>query len=132
MVTFDKDLLEYGQSIIDYEQDTKYDNFNVVREQLGADKHSIQHFMDRSDHSGRLDYKMDHGDDWAATFSVQENDFTCAEFEYVKVAEGRMIQIRSRCQSTDTIVGDLVGPWLELIEKYKGMPMNVFHGAERW
>lgn len=131
-VCFGKDYTNYGQSIIDYEMNTDYNNFSLYRKKINADTLSVQEFMDETSHSDQLQYKIDNGANWASTALVQDNEFMCAEFEYVEVEDGRLIHIRSRCRSRDTIIGDLINPWLELIDKYENMPMNIFSGAEHW
>ena len=132
LVGFHEGHLEYGQSIVDELHSVKYDNFSFFREHLNADARPIGDFIDKSSPSASKQYQMEKGEGWATIVTLQNNENMCAEFEFVEVANSRLIQIRTRCGSPGIIVGDLVNPWLDLIAKYKNMPMKIFTGAEWW
>jgi len=133
-VGFEKDIVDYAQSIIDDERKSDYDNFQTIRGPLELDSKTFGEFMNLTPHLMKVQLQIGSGDDWAAiaVFNKEVAEDVHIKFQFLKVVDGRAIEIITRCTSLNQNIGNIYVPWLELLEKYRDMPMNKFTGANSW
>lgn len=125
-VSFDKETLEYAQSVVNDDRMDKYHGFNELARPSGVNNKSIEELMSLASELSRKPILMDKGENWAS-LAVLSNNNRQSKFQFIKVVDGRAIEVLALCRNLDTaVVGDVINPWNKLIAKYNNIPANVF------